>query len=332
MNCACRAEGSPTAAVSVFSSREDVDTLMASVTAAIDAVQALAGEVDVLVNGNRALADACAVRMAGSLRGGREATHVRLWFIPLGDKAHTWNTYVHQLWPSAATSFFIDGYAVVEPSSLSLMHKLLAASSEALAASAVPSVGASAPRLKAEMLSRGGLHGNLYALRGQAMERIRERGFRLPLGLYRTDAVLGAAICFGLDPANHGWNRQRITVHPEATWRFEPLHWWRPSDLLSHARRSVRQEQGVLENLAVRRHFDERRLPCESLPRSALELIDDWMVTDSAKAAALMRRRPLARVALNQLRRRGDWSLASAPPVLVWRSHSQAEKGLATEE
>jgi hypothetical protein len=234
------------------------------------------------------------------------------------------------LWPSAPTSFFIDGYAVVEPSSFSLMQELLSVSSEALAASAVPSVGASASRLKGEMLSRGGLHGNLYALRGQAMEDIRERRFRLPLGLYRTDAVLGAAICFGLDPAKHGWNRRRIAVHPEATWRFQPLHWWKPADLMSHARRSVRQEQGVLENLAVRRHFDERRLPCESLPRSALELIDDWMATDSAKAATVMRRRPLARIALNQLRQRDDWSLANAEPVLLWRS--LAGVGHAIEE
>ena len=40
---------------------------------------------------------------------------MRVWHLPLRDKASAWNHFVHHLWPGADTTFILDGYARVTP-------------------------------------------------------------------------------------------------------------------------------------------------------------------------------------------------------------------------
>lgn len=309
----------PQVAAVIFSSRESPDTLLGAMSAAAADPALHGGVLDVVVNGNRELAEACSVRLG---KGAMDdpAVLVRFWFLPLGDKSHAWNTYVHELWPDAACTVFIDGYVRVARGALGMLHQGLTDAPEALAVTGVPTVGHSAAKLRQEMVSSGGIHGNLYALGRTAMELVRGERFRLPLGLYRTDSLLGAALLFRLAPDSDTWDPRRIKVLPDATWQFDPLRWWRAGDLVTQGWRLLRQSQGRLENLAVRHQLCSAKLKPSALSRTAAQMVDAWVEACPVEAGSAMRWSPLLDHALRRLRRPRDWSSADVPAKLLWQS------------
>jgi hypothetical protein len=303
--------------VAVFSSRETSDTLSSSIEAVIDALAGVPTSIDVIVNGNRQLANETGKHVQ-SLRVATSAPiSIRVWHIVIADKAHAWNKYLHEIWPGSEVAFFVDGYVRVMPDALALLSDGLAATPKALAASGVPNMGRSANLLRERMQREGGGHGNLHALRGNVCSRLRERGFRLPLGTYWTDGLLLGVICFDLDPARNEWDVSRILRHPQATWAFRPLAWWRPADVRSHWNRIMRQARGSLENLAIREHLHIQRKTPESLPRTVSELVESWLDAFPSAARAIFIRKPLCLVAARKLRHPRDWSQTALPPELV---------------
>lgn len=285
--------------VAIFTARESLATLIATIEAARRACVGKNAAIDVLVNGNPTLATQ-AGQYVKQLSGG--AT-LRVWHIAVPDKALAWNEYIHRIWPEATLAFFIDGYAQVRPDALRLLEQGLAEHPAALATSAVPSSGPSAKAMRATMLSQGGVHGNLYGLRGSIVSALRARDFKLPLGIYRNDGLLMAVIAFDLEPATHQWDMRRIFVHPEATWDIESAQaWWQPKTWSGHFKRRLRQAQGALENCAIRQHLARERKAPENLPRTTTELIDNWTSAFPGEAKRLLWRMPLCYFAARKLR------------------------------
>jgi hypothetical protein len=165
------------------------------------------------------------------------------------------------------------------------------------------------------MLREGGIHGNLYAIKGDVLATLKQRGFRLPLGLYRTDPLLGAVLAFGLDPVRNGWDTRRLLVHPHATWTIPEASL--ASRVRQHIKRSVRQAQGALENDAIRDHLSEQRRTPESLPRTTSEMVGQWLDRHRFAALTSLLTTPLRAVAARRLRRHRDWSAAETAPKLV---------------
>jgi len=301
--------------VAIFAARETAGAVREAV-AAVMAAAHLSTVIDVLVNGNEALAEELEEVLAAVAPAGGPI-EVRLWLIRLGDKAHTWNQYVQTIWPDARRTFFIDGYVRVLPDALVQLDEGLKITPEALAGSGVPSSGRTALNLREEMLRHGGLHGNLYALTHPAMLHIRRTGLKLPVGIYRTDSALGSALGFGFEPAVNAWNpKEFIHVAVNASWQNDRKQWWRYSDLSGQLKRKLRQAQGTLENLAVRQWLaEERRLP-EHLPANVTDLVLSWAAAHPAALDKALRRNPLAYLALRKLRAPRDWSGVAVMPRL----------------
>lgn len=309
--------GSDLAALAIFSSREDVEVLSATVAAALRAAPGAVGVVDVLINGNLELATRLAERLP-SFTLPAAPCRLRVWQFMLGDKSHTWNEYVAGIAPRDRHCFFVDGYAAVSHDALRHMKIALDDDWEALAATGVPTVGLSASGAAREMRNHGGIHGNLYALSARAMAQRRQLGFRLPLGLYRTDPTLGAALSFGFDLSPREWQPlRRIRVCDQAHWRMRSLRWWHPEDLRSHWRRYRRQAQGDLENAAVRHFFYVRKVEFGALPRTAADLVRAWATEAPAEFEAILQSRRFAREAFDRMTTPRDWSAASVPPRLL---------------
>ena len=210
-------EQAPSCSVAIFAARERLEDLERTISATITAVHEDT-VIDILVNGNAALADAV-TKWARQAPGaaGHAHSRLRVWSILLGDKANTWNQYLYEIWPKSQIAFFIDGYVRVEADSFVRLAAGLLASPEYLAGTGVPSVGRSAKVLRDEMLKIGGIHGNLFALKATTIEALKEINFKLPLGLYRTDPVLGAVLSFNLAPSKFPWNpKGRILVTPRS--------------------------------------------------------------------------------------------------------------------
>lgn len=301
--------------VAIFAAREPAPTLAACIRAALAAGKSENTVIDVLVNGNRALAEQTAQSADFGIPAGGNAS-VRTWFIPVGDKAHAWNEYVHRLW-EGGTAYFIDGYAEVRANALALLAAGLRDAPDALGATGVPTSGRSAEALRRLMLKEGGIHGNLFAIREPVMAAIRQRAFRLPLGLYRTDSLIGAALVYRLDPGQNNWDMTRMFVHPEATWDVRQTATWKPKDLWGQYKRKLRQAQGVLENRAVRQHLAVEKRSPEALPVTVSELVEKWIANCPEEARSIFLKQPLTMYAARKLRQPRDWSGTSSPPVLL---------------
>lgn len=306
--------------IAIFAARESIATLEQTIIAAM-AAAAEETIIDVLVNGNQALANQAALLPCIRENGAASSiAKVRIWFIPLGDKAHAWNQYVHVIWPETLLTFFVDGYVRVRRDALMLLERGLKESPAHLAATGVPSVGRSATRLREDMLSNGGIHGNLFALKSSTMRAIRDADFKLPIGLYRTDSTIGAALSFQFDPSCHAWNpKGTILVHPEATWATDEKRLLRYSDVTGQLKRILRQGQGILENLAVRNHFAmQKKLP-KDLPGTATELVERWRHDYPQEARSAFLKHPLlVSLALKKLRKPGNWKHATDAPELKY--------------
>jgi len=309
-------ESPGTWSIAVFSSRETPDVLFGTVRAIEVAVDQRVATLDVMVNGNLALAEAVSQHvMQGSHIAARLQT--RVWYLQTSDKSLSWNCYVHDIWSGGDPTFFIDGYAHVHADALKLITEGLAGAPGALAGSGVPTVGRSARALRDEMLRVGGAHGNLYALREATIVRLRTSEFRLPLGLYRTDALLTSAICFDLEPARAEWDWSRIFVHPAASWNFRPLDWRRLADLLAYLKRFARQSQGELEKMAYKHHFVARRASVESLPETAAQMVSAWQNACPREARKAIMRNPMLLLGLRRLRRLAVSSPQDKPRLIA---------------
>ena len=310
-------------AVAIISSRESPDVLARALLAGFDALAGSSALVDVVVNGNPELAELFAGRMRSKGIDVPVNVKVRCWSLACGDKAHAWNTYVHHLWPGARTTVFMDGYVQVAQDAIALLHKELSENALALGATGTPSVGASARNLERSMVTGGGLHGNLFALGLDAMRMIRNANFFVPLGLYRVDSIIGAALYKHCTPKSDTWDVSRIVVLPAVSWYFKPLRWWRAKDWLTHFKRMSRQQQGRLENLAFRNFFIKRRQSLDNLPFTALELVEEWIRRAPEEAASVLSRFSSTRLALERMRVRRDWSSASVPPALLYQDRGE---------
>lgn len=305
--------------VAVFASRESPDELKATLTAIQVAIKKPT-TVDVLVNGNRALAENTMVIIA-TLPQNNNLAKFRLWFIALGDKAHAWNVYLHNLWAGDGIAYFIDGYARPYPNALALLEQGLCTSTVALGASGVPTMGNSSAKLRAEQIQDRGIHGNMFCLHTDTMRTLRASGFRLPLGIYRMDSTIGAVIKYSFNPRNNNWNPERIFVESEASWSTDKKHWWYYSEMKGQFKRRIRQAQGDLENRAMRHHLSICKRAPQDMPVTITELVAIWLNENPLEASTLLKN-PLRRHALNLMQKPRDWSLAALPPELIVNSAS----------
>ena len=193
---------------------------------------------------------------------------------PEGGKARSWNRIVLDTPGVDGDCFvFVDGDAEVLPGSIEALAAAFAANPEANAAAGLPANGRRAAAYRAETIAGHGMFGDLYALSGAFVARLRASGIRLPEDLVGDDSLVGALAKTGL--ANEDdWRDARIAVCPEAGFLCEPAS-------LSPA--SLRGQYQRMTNYAVR-HFQNRivsqimRGPGpQALPRRMAQLYGEWL-------------------------------------------------------
>ncbi|TCT03214.1 glycosyltransferase [Aquabacter spiritensis] len=218
--------------------------------------------------------------------------------IDYADKSNAINQFVHRLRADAEIYFFVDAYAMIGESALRDLAAALAANPRALAAAAVPSVGRSADAIRAQMMVEPGLHGSLFALRGEFVARMAETRFRLPVGLYRGDGLIGSAVMHDLDALRVPWTWEHIAVAPGATWRFRPLSPWSAADRRRQWNRLLRQGRGEIEDMAIKRIIYEGNYA--ALPDFASALVRSLVREDRGEVLRCLRRRPAGILAVRE--------------------------------
>ncbi|OOV07296.1 hypothetical protein [Rhodoferax fermentans] len=311
--------------VVIFACRESLSRLRQTLDAAKVSAASCA-VIHVLVNGNQALASALAQELtqrqlsAAKDEGGPA---IQVWSIPLGDKANAWNQYIHQIWAGEEIAFFVDGYVRLNPDAVDLLGHAVAANTQALAGTGVPTMGRSAKALRENMIVNTGYHGNFCCIKGHTIGQMRDKHIRLPVGLYRTDSLMGAFLCFALDPSKHAWEDYRIHVHPSASWKIDEAKWWRWRDVRAAVNRHFRQVRGKLENAAFTDHLAKRQCSPAKLPATARELVLEWAMCYPDDFKRITRKNILAKQALAAFQSASLMPSHAIEPALVWHHDTQ---------
>jgi len=307
-------------ALVIFACRESLPQLRQTLKAARVAASTCA-VIHLLVNGNPALANALAVELTQQSSGTPKegsGPDLKVWSIPLGDKANAWNQFIHQIWAGEAIAFFIDGYVRLNADAVKLLGNAVEANAQALGGTGVPTMGRSAMALRENMIINTGFHGNFCCIKGDTLRQMRDDKIRLPLGLYRTDSLMGAFLCYALDPGRHDWEDFRIHVHPTASWQIDPARWWRFNDVRTYIKRYFRQVRGKLENGAFADHLANRRCSPAELPATAKELVLEWVERCPEDVQRLTQGYWLMKPTLESFRATSLKPTASLEPTQVW--------------
>ena len=245
--------------------------------------------IHVVVNGST---DATA-EIAASY-GGR----VRVQVYAEGGKSRSWNAFVlGDLGEFAEVNVFVDGDAEVAAGSIAAMADAFAAHPEANAVAGQPRNGRNVAHYVAEQQRSHGVFGDLYALRGGFLGRMKQMGIRLSDDLIGDDGLLGALAKTDL-AGEDDWQDPRVVVCPEAGFLCEPvdmanLRTWKMQykRLINY---SVRHFQNIIIT-SIMRGRGPQALP----PRLAV-MYGEWLPQFRARPGLMNRwfdRRALQRMA-----------------------------------
>jgi glycosyltransferase involved in cell wall biosynthesis len=168
----------PLVSVAMFAYNEE-----ALITRALDAILACRDEADLVVN---VLINGCTDRTEEIVRARAAADPtIRPIVIVRGDKANAWSHYVHEVAPKeAAIHVFTDGDMEISKGSIAAFLARFAEKPEANGCAGMPDSGRQKAYLHDCIRNHGEMYGNLYALRGSFVMRVRAMGVRLPFGLF----------------------------------------------------------------------------------------------------------------------------------------------------
>ena len=222
----------------------------------------------VLVNGST---DATATR-ARNITAGR--ANVRVHDIAQGGKSRTWNYLIHDLLDGTDEAvILLDGDAQIAPGSIDAL--VAAVGREGInAAAGMPLNGRMAAHYRHLLSTDGGLFGDLYALSGHFVNRIRARALRLPDDLIGDDGLVAAWAHTNLQ-TDAAWQRERVAPCEEAGFLCEPVRFTSPASWRMQYRRMTNYSLRFFQNRIVS-DIMGREGP-SGLPRELRSLYATWL-------------------------------------------------------
>lgn len=200
-------------------------------------------EVHVVVNGSSDATAAIARGFAG----------VAVHEYAQGGKARSWNRFVLDTDGAGAGEaemfVFVDGDAQVLPGAIPALAEALETHPQANAASGFPRNGRGASAYRGYIIEEHGLFGDLYALRGSFVARMRASGLRLPEDVIGDDSLIGALAKTDLGHEDE-WDDARVVPCPAAGFLCEPTRMTLPS---------LRGQSKRMVNYSLR-HFQNRMI------------------------------------------------------------------------
>lgn len=169
-----------------------------------------------------------------------------------GGKSRSWNRWVFdELNEFSPTHIFVDGDAEIEPGSVTAMDQALQIFPNVNAVSAMPVNGRSVEYYRNLMQREHGLFGDLYALSGDFLARMKSRQIRLPTDLVGDDGLLAAMAKTSL--ANEGfWMDERVYICERAGFRCAPFHILDFSSWLMQYRRMINYSKRNFQNRIIK--------------------------------------------------------------------------------
>lgn len=203
--------------------------------------------IHVIVNGST---DATAA-IAGGVAAAARNVHVHIYRE--GGKALSWNRFLFdELSRFHETHIFVDGDAEIVAGSIKALKQVLKAKPQANAASGLPMNGRKMVHYQQMMRREHGLFGDLYALRGDFLHRMKQNRIRLPDDVIGDDGLIGAMAKTDLANESH-WNDNRVVVCEGAGFLCAPVSALSPQSWRMQYRRMVSYSIRHYQNLMISR-------------------------------------------------------------------------------
>ncbi len=186
---------------------------------------------------------------------------IELVSIALGDKSNAWNLFVHDLASQEQVCFFVDGDVRVTAGSFDALSSALHVTPGANGAAAIPISGRNRRKLQRLVCEEYLILGNLYALQGQFVCRIRNEGIRLPIGYIGDDGMVTSLAKWDLNPMGP-FIHERIVPCPSASFAYRSLSPKMIRDWQLYWRRCVRYslrhfQDKLMSSLLMRKGIKE---------------------------------------------------------------------------
>lgn len=203
--------------------------------------------IHVLVNGSGDATAAIASAIAAS------ASNMHVHIYDEAGKARSWNRFLFdELDAFHETHIFVDGDAEIVPGSIRALGSTLDFEPRANAASALPMNGRNAARYQRAMRRDHGLFGDLYALRGDFLRRMKAQGIRLPDDAIGDDGLICAMAKTDLGDESH-WRSERVAVCLGAGFLCAPVTMLSPRSWRMQYRRMVTYSMRHFQNAMISR-------------------------------------------------------------------------------
>lgn len=193
-----------------------------------------------------------------------------------GGKARSWNRFAFdELQTFAAVHVFVDGDAIVAPGSIAALAAAIEADRQVNAAAALPLNGRQAALYRESTLRDRGIFGDLYAVRGSFLARMKATDVRLPDDLIGDDGLIAALAKTDLGPEAN-WVTERVAAVRDAGFfmakpanAFDPRTWW------MQYRRMINYSVRHFQNRIVSAIM--RKTGPEGLPRELVAFYPEWL-------------------------------------------------------
>lgn len=187
--------------------------------------------------------------IARSVAAGHDGVTVHDW--AQGGKSRSWSRFVHEeldeLFP---VHVFVDGDAEVAPGSIEALAAAIAADASVNAAAGVPGNGRRARAYQTSIAAEHGLFGDLYALSGPFLARMRDGGIRLPDDCIGDDGLIGALAKIDLGTLAD-WREQRVATAADARFLCDPVSFGSPASWRLQYRRMINYSQRHFQNRLI---------------------------------------------------------------------------------
>lgn len=168
-----------------------------------------------------------------------------------GGKSRSWSRFVHEeLDAVSPVHVFVDGDAEVAPGSIDALSAAISADPSANAAAGVPGNGRRARAYQKSIAAEHGLFGDLYALSGPFLERMRAGGIRLPDDCIGDDGLIGALAKVDLGTLAD-WQEDRVATAANARFLCDPVRLASPASWRLQYRRMINYSQRHFQNRLI---------------------------------------------------------------------------------
>lgn len=215
--------------------------------------------IHVIVNGST---DATAGIAGGVAAAARNVTvHI----YKKGGKARSWNRFLFdELDGFHDTHIFVDGDAEITPGSIEALRQALHEKPQANAASGLPMNGRKMAYYQQAMRREHGLFGDLYAVRGDFLQRMKQGDIRLPDDVIGEDGLICAMAKTDLGDESQ-WNDYRVAVCDAAGFLCAPVSALSPVSWRMQYRRMINYSVRHYQNAMISRIM--RDTGVKGLPR-----------------------------------------------------------------